>query len=84
MKVMRIRELREAADMTQVQLATQMGQSQGTISAWEAEVYLPKARQLPALAQSLNCKINDLYVDDGAGLADAGCPSWDESMPEEE
>lgn len=62
MKVMRIHELREAAGQTQAQLATQLGLSQCTISAWESEVYLPKARQLPALADALGCEINDLFV----------------------
>lgn len=62
MKVMRIRELREAAELTQGQVATQMGLSQCTISAWEAEVYLPKSRQLPVLARVLGCEINDLFV----------------------
>lgn len=64
MKVMRIRELREVAELTQGQVATQMGLSQCTISAWEAEVYLPKSRQLPVLARVLNCEINDLFVSD--------------------
>lgn len=64
MKVMRIRELREVAGLTQAQLAALMGLTQCTISAWEAEVYLPKARQLPALARVLVCSINDLFVSD--------------------
>ena len=62
MKVMRIRELRETAELTQGQVATQLGVSQCTISAWEAEVYLPKSRQLPDLARVLGCEINDLFV----------------------
>lgn len=62
MKIMRIRELREAAELTQGQLATQLGLSQCTISAWETEVYLPKSRQLPVLARVFGCEINDLFV----------------------
>ena len=62
MKVMRIRELREVAELTQGQLAAQLGLSQCTISAWEAEVYLPKSRQLPVLARVFGCEINDLFV----------------------
>lgn len=62
MKLMRIRELREAAELTQGQLATHLGLSQCTISAWETEVYLPKSRQLPVLARVFGCEISDLFV----------------------
>ena len=67
MKVMRIRELREAVGLTQEQLATKVGMNQCTISAWESEVYLPKSRQLPQLAHVLGCSICDLYVPDSEG-----------------
>lgn len=60
--VMRIKELREAADLTQAELAVQMGVSQNTISVWENGVAAPKTRDLPRLAFVLGCSvINDLY-----------------------
>ena len=61
--VMRIKELREAAHMTQAQLAAGMGVMQNSISQWETEVALPRTRQLPTLAHILKCKIDDLFAD---------------------
>ena len=61
--VMRIQALREEANLTQAQLAVQMGTNQNTVSNWENEVSLPKSRDLPLLAKVLGCSINDLYVD---------------------
>lgn len=66
--VMKIRELREAANLQQRQLATSMGVMQSAVSNWETEVALPKARDLPRLAQVLGCSISDLFVPvEGAG-----------------
>lgn len=59
--IMRIQELREAAGITQVQLALRMGISQGTVSQWENEIVLPKSRDLPQLANVLQCSIDALY-----------------------
>lgn len=60
--LMRIKELREAANMTQAQLAACMGTKQNAVSQWESEVALPRVRQLPQLAQIFNCKIDELFV----------------------
>lgn len=60
--VMRIKELREAANLQQKQVAERMGVLQSAVSNWETEVALPKARQLPRLAQVLGCSIDDLFV----------------------
>lgn len=62
--IMRIRELREAANLTQVQLATEMGVQQNSVSTWEKEIALPKARDLPLLAHILGVRIDDLYAPD--------------------
>lgn len=59
--VMRLLELRNQMDMKQVEFAALLGVSQGTVSDWEREIYLPKARDLPRLAQVLGCTINDLF-----------------------
>lgn len=66
--VMRIRELREAANLQQKQVAAHMGVFQTAVSNLETEVALPKTRQLPLLAQVLGCSISDLFVP----LEDAG------------
>lgn len=59
--IMRIRELRELANMTQQQLANNMGVMQSAVSCWENEASLPRVRQLPALAESFGCRIEDLF-----------------------
>ena len=59
--IMRIKVLREAANLQQTEIASALNVTQGTVSGWEKELYLPKARQLPLLAQVLNCTIDDLF-----------------------
>lgn len=59
--VMRIKERRKAIGMKQVELADAMGTSQSTVTGWETETYLPRARDLPRLAQVLKCGIGDLF-----------------------
>lgn len=61
--VMRIRELRHAAGMTQTQLADSMGVTQNAVSNWETEVCLPRARQLPELAKLFDCTIDELFCE---------------------
>lgn len=60
--VMRIKALREAAGLQQKQVAEGMGVLQSAVSNWETEVALPKARQLPQLAEVLGCSVSDLFV----------------------
>lgn len=59
--VMRIKELREAAGMTQGQLANAMGTMNSAIANWESELALPRSRQLPQLAKTLGVEISDLF-----------------------
>ena len=63
--VMRIRELREAREMTQGELAERMGVDRTGVNKWESEVALPRARQLPQLADVLGCSISELFEDPG-------------------
>jgi len=58
---MRIRELREAHGLKQIEIANQMGVCQASVSGWEAESVLPNARVLPRLAQVLGCTIQELF-----------------------
>lgn len=60
--LMRIRELRESKNMTQKKLAEEMGVQQNAVSNWEAETSLPKTKDLPLLARTLSCTIDDLFV----------------------
>lgn len=62
MGVLRIKELREERGMKQVELADRMGVTQGTVSEWERETYLPKVRDLPRLAMVLEREISDLFL----------------------
>lgn len=59
--MLRIKELRKQLEMTQVDLAIEMGVSQNTISNWESELILPRTRELPRLAEVLHCTISDLF-----------------------
>lgn len=59
--MMHIRKLRRAAGITQTELAEKMGVIPSCVSSWEREITLPRARQLPQLAQVLDCTINDLF-----------------------
>ena len=64
MKTMRIRELREQLGITQRELGARMGVDCTAVTKWETEVALPRARQLPRLAQVLGCSIDELYTHD--------------------
>lgn len=61
MATMCIKARREAAGLSQTALAEQMGVVQGAVANWESEAALPKARDLPHLAQILGCTIDELY-----------------------
>lgn len=60
--VLRIKELRQAIGLDQIAFGQAVGASQGTVSDWENERYLPKTRQLPLLAEALGVPIGDLFV----------------------
>lgn len=60
--IMRIKECRERMGLTQQQLGAEMGVAPFIVERWEAEAFLPLARQLPPLARALGCSIDDLFV----------------------
>lgn len=60
---MRIRELREAAGLTQTALAARAGVSKQAVGQWEAGITCPSSQILPRLAGALGCKIGDLFED---------------------
>lgn len=59
--VLKIREYREAAGMNKTELAKKMGVSIPTITRWERGEDNPLADRLPALAEALDCTIDQLY-----------------------
>ena len=61
--VLRIRKLRQAIGLDQIQFGQAIGVAQGTVSDWENERYLPKTRDLPLLAQVLGVPIGELFED---------------------
>lgn len=63
---MKIKEMRLAAGLTQVELAAQMSVNQTAVSQWERETTLPTADRLPELAKVLNCTIDALFGSDTA------------------
>lgn len=63
-KIMRIKECREALGITQKELAKRLAIIQSIVANWESETALPRSRDLPALAKALNVEISDLFVKD--------------------
>lgn len=61
--VMRIKELRLHAGISQHEMACSLGVLQTAVCNWETEVALPRTRQLPALAKLLGCTISDLFAE---------------------
>lgn len=57
---MKIRDRRQNAGLTQQQLASAVGATQKQISAWETGQNEPSIKALKAMAQALDCKIDDL------------------------
>lgn len=73
--ILNIKHLRQQRNLTQKELASAMGITQGGIANWEAEVSLPGTRQLPQLAKVLGVPIGELFAeeeDDEEGGQDGG------------
>jgi len=67
-----MKPLRLAADLSQRQLASAVGVTQGAVAQWEAGVCLPSAPKLPILARVLGCSIDALYGDGRTDVAGRG------------
>lgn len=59
--MLKIRALREAAGLSQSELARQMGVAQPSVLLWEQGRNYPTADKLPRLAQVLGVEISELY-----------------------
>ena len=64
MKKFRIRPLREARGVTQLELARMVGVSKPSVSMWENGVTAPAADKLPVIAAVLGCEVGELYDED--------------------
>lgn len=61
--ICRIKELREAAKLTQKATAEKMNVRQSTVSMWESGEAFPRSDKLPLLAKLLGCTVDDLFKD---------------------
>lgn len=58
---MKIKELREAAGLSRIELVQAMGVDQAAVCRWENGQNMPRAEKLPALADLLGCSIDALF-----------------------
>lgn len=58
---MKIRELREAAGLTQTEVARHMNVDCSAVARWDSGNVLPRADKLPRLADLFGCTIDALY-----------------------
>ncbi|MFC3615674.1 multiprotein-bridging factor 1 family protein [Lutimaribacter marinistellae] len=63
----RVAGAREAAGMTQAQLARRLGVKKATVVGWEDDVSEPRANKLSMMAGLLNVSIMWLLTGEGAG-----------------
>ena len=67
----RLHRLRTAKRLTQMQIATELGVSEQSISAWEQDKARPKAGRIKALAVLLNVEMTELLgIDEANSLRD--------------
>lgn len=58
---MKIKDLRIAAGLSQVELADMMNVGQASIAGWESGNKYPSSDKLPQLADALHCTIDALF-----------------------
>mgnify|MGYP004668547351 CR=1 FL=1 len=75
----RIKELREAAHMTQVRLSIELEVSQETISAYESGKHYPSVASLLKLSEIFSASCD--YI---LGLSDIRCPAASDSLSPED
>ena len=57
---MNLKKIREARNITQIELSDKIGVPQSTIASWETGRAYPRADKLPAIAKALGCTIDEL------------------------
>ena len=57
---MKLKEIREARNITQMELAVLINVPQSTIATWETGRAFPRAEKLPAIAKALSCTVDEL------------------------
>lgn len=61
---------REAADMTQAQLARRLGVKKSTLMGWEQDLSEPRANKLSMLSGVLNVSMSWLLTGEGEGMSE--------------
>lgn len=74
----RLEAAREAANLTQDELAQRLGVRDTTIAAWESDEWEPRGNRLQMLAGMLNVSLMWLMTGAGAGL---GGPQDEDALP---
>ncbi|MDX2531601.1 helix-turn-helix transcriptional regulator [Streptomyces scabiei] len=70
----RVRAVRRAAEITQVDVAAALGAADSTVAGWETGANVPDQEKLPALAQVLKQPLDELFPRDGLpDLTDLRC-----------
>ena len=68
----RLTGAREAAGLSQPQLADRLGVARGTLAAWEEDRSEPRSNRLATLAGMLNVSVAWLLTGTGDGVAEPG------------
>ena len=58
---MKIKELREAMNYNQSDLASELGVDRSAVAQWETGEAVPRTEKLPKLAKVLGCSIDELF-----------------------
>ena len=61
MKLKNLKNMREAAGLTQKQASEKIGVGQAAVSMWETGDSSPRAEMLPIIAAAYNCQIGELF-----------------------
>ncbi len=72
---MRIRELREAAGLSQADVMRAMNVDSAAVCRWESGKVCPRASKLPALADLFHCTIDALYGREPPGAEEKNADS---------
>ena len=67
-----LKRFRCALNMTQANLAQEVGVTQSLVAQWERGASMPSAARLPLLASVLNCTIDDLFSEPDNETSPAG------------
>lgn len=66
----RVAAAREAADMTQAQLARRLGIKKSTLMGWEQDLSEPRANKLSMVSGLLNVSMSWLLTGEGEGMSE--------------